>query len=111
MSTNDNRTIPSNSQTTLRVELLRHCFLGRTDAFAQVNREGDNWICIRRELPSYLLQTHLQGRIALGTYPQKQSLRSFAKMMLVRQPFAWCMRRKTWPGQKLQAMKVDTYAD
>lgn len=69
MSINNNDIISSKSQTPSREELLRHYFLGRTDAFAQENREGGNWICIRRELPSYLLQTHLQGRITLGTYP------------------------------------------
>ena len=69
MSSNDNDIISSRSQTPLREELLRHYFLGRTDVFAQENREGDNWTCIRRELPSYLLQSHLRGRITLGTYP------------------------------------------
>lgn len=52
-----------------RSEILRRFFTGRTDAFAQWNRERAQWECIRREMPDYLLKSHLKGKITVATYP------------------------------------------
>jgi len=69
MSTDDNAIVHLESQNPSREDLLKLYFLGRPDVFAQENRGGEGWSCIRRELPSNLLTNHLQGRITLGTYP------------------------------------------
>lgn len=54
---------------TSREELLKRYFLGRSDVFAQWNQDICEWQCIRRYIPQYLIKSHVEGKIALSTYP------------------------------------------
>lgn len=72
MSTlNHKRPIPE-CQADPREEILDRYFLGRTDVFAQWNQERREWECIRKDIPDYLLKSHLQGKISIATYPVNQ---------------------------------------
>jgi hypothetical protein len=57
------------SQQDRREEILRRYFVSRTDVFAQWNRDFSDWRCIRRDIPRYLLKSHIEGRITIATYP------------------------------------------
>lgn len=48
---------------------LSHYFVSRKDAFAQWNRDKSEWQCIRKDIPSYLIKSHLEGKITIATYP------------------------------------------
>jgi len=69
MSTNDSGINSSKSQTPSREELLKHYFLGRADVFAQWNRDISDWQCVRRDIPQYLIKSHIAGKITIATYP------------------------------------------
>jgi hypothetical protein len=59
----------SKPQTDPRADILWKHFWGRTDAFAHYNRETAQWQCTRREIPPYLIASHLAGKITVATYP------------------------------------------
>ncbi len=57
------------SEVPSREELLKGYFWGRTDVFAQWNQDISEWQCIRRDIPQYLIKCHIEGKIAIATYP------------------------------------------
>jgi len=59
----------SKPEADLRADILWRYFWGRTDAFAHYNRETAQWQCTRREIPPYLIASHLAGKITVATYP------------------------------------------
>ena len=52
-----------------REHILTHYFLSRQDAFAQWNTETGQWQCVKRDVPNYLIKSHLTGKITVATYP------------------------------------------
>ena len=60
---------PSKPEADPRADILWHYFWGRTDAFGHYNRETVQWQCTRRDIPAYLIASHLHGKIAVATYP------------------------------------------
>lgn len=68
-TTNDDIISQQSQQEDPREYILTHYFLSRSDTFAQWNRDEGQWQCIRRDVPDYLIRSHLEGKITIATYP------------------------------------------
>lgn len=71
VSTFNNGIISPKNQS-LREDILNRYFISRTDVFAHWNWELNRWQCTRKEIPGYLISSHLKGKITIATYPVNQ---------------------------------------